>query len=1052
MASNQMNQMESIFNQFDSSIQGGHMGSGTNNPAHQHMAVSTMHMGLMLPPGSIAPTPQHVPVSNIQNIPSYNPGFQRLSMSNMQMGQLGTQAYGLFPQQILLPNKQLGEMEMSFNNMQNLSAASKRKAPMEPVSNQVAQQNMSMPNKRVAPSEHRPWLMQQVSPSNNTLQSQHLQAPKRTVQLQSAPRKSGPQQSSVQKPHTVQVQSSPKIQTDYRSKLRESLASALELVTQRKNKPSNLGKDSQGGAATGQTLEGSQSVGSGLALADALDQGSKLPKDDSLASEGSSVEKGKDGGSASQENSSNGGAGNSVQNTICDNLGLQSNVLLADEDSFSDNIFAKDELLQGNGLSWVMDPVADLTENKEVLSAKNQKPSNQEVGGVVEEQVDQTPQMLAAKIEDELFKLFGGVNKKYKEKGRSLLFNLKDRNNPELRERVVAGEIPPEKLCNMTAEDLASKELSEWRMAKAEELAQMVVLPDSDVRRLVKKTHKGEFQVEVEPDDSVSVEVSVGASSFTRSRLDTEGKEASPPANPVVKEEERATGDKSKLENSDISCTLTIPSTEGNDLMQGLMVDDGLKDTEFLPPIVSLDEFMESLNSEPPFANLQADEGKVSPKLGKDDLESKSKSPDGLPEDPVQTSPDEVDNIDAIDARSDADAKSGDKNVKSENIPVGVSKGEHVWEGLLQLNVSALAPVFAVFKSGEKVSTKEWPALIELKGRVRLNPFEKFLQELPMSRSRAVMIVHFICKEGSAESDQASIREVGDSYVLDGRVGFAEPSPGVELYLCPTNEKMRQMLGKIVSNDQTGVLDNIDNGLIGVFVLRKLTPTISPNSTSSHHKHSSSKKQHHVTTSSRRREDKDVNMNVNVTPRRPTNPFNKPQTQTIEEDDDDDDVPPGFGAGTARDEDDLPEFNFSTRSTQNPSRRLGQAPLRMHSQAPVDQMRELIYKYGQTQTSESPRTWQANRGIGVPVRQWNDDDDDDIPEWQPQASSQPQISHQHAAVQNFQQTAPMVTQLLPHQQPNVATMYSSSSSVNMMQGQGQQNTAMNTWRGPQWNR
>lgn len=42
--------------------------------------------------------------------------------------------------------------------------------------------------------------------------------------------------------------------------------------------------------------------------------------------------------------------------------------------------------------------------------------------------------------------------------------------------------------------------------------------------------------------------------------------------------------------------------------------------------------------------------------------------------------------------------------------------------------------------SGETTSTKEWPNSLEVKGRVRIDAFEKFLQELPMSRSRAVMV------------------------------------------------------------------------------------------------------------------------------------------------------------------------------------------------------------------------------------------------------------------------------------------------------------------------
>lgn len=51
--------------------------------------------------------------------------------------------------------------------------------------------------------------------------------------------------------------------------------------------------------------------------------------------------------------------------------------------------------------------------------------------------------------------------------------------------------------------------------------------------------------------------------------------------------------------------------------------------------------------------------------------------------------------------------------------------------------------------SGERTSAKDWPGILEIKGRVRLDAFEKFLQELPLSRSRAVMVslVYFCCTE-----------------------------------------------------------------------------------------------------------------------------------------------------------------------------------------------------------------------------------------------------------------------------------------------------------------
>ena len=122
-------------------------------------------------------------------------------------------------------------------------------------------------------------------------------------------------------------------------------------------------------------------------------------------------------------------------------------------------------------------------------------------------------QRVAFDVESEMYRHFGGVNRKYKEKARSLLFNLKDRSNPELRARVLSGEITPENLCSMNAEQLASKELSEWRIAKAEEFAHMIVLtePDGGQPRLVKKTHKGEFEVTVEKDDVLTEVVTAGS-------------------------------------------------------------------------------------------------------------------------------------------------------------------------------------------------------------------------------------------------------------------------------------------------------------------------------------------------------------------------------------------------------------------------------------------------------------------------------------------------------------------------------------------------------------
>ncbi|KAI9249425.1 transcription elongation factor S-II [Phascolomyces articulosus] len=64
----------------------------------------------------------------------------------------------------------------------------------------------------------------------------------------------------------------------------------------------------------------------------------------------------------------------------------------------------------------------------------------------------------AKAIEKAVFVDYGGVNDGYKNKVRSLALNLKNKNNPGLRESVVSGELPVVKLCTMSIEDMASEE------------------------------------------------------------------------------------------------------------------------------------------------------------------------------------------------------------------------------------------------------------------------------------------------------------------------------------------------------------------------------------------------------------------------------------------------------------------------------------------------------------------------------------------------------------------------------------------------------------------
>lgn len=64
-----------------------------------------------------------------------------------------------------------------------------------------------------------------------------------------------------------------------------------------------------------------------------------------------------------------------------------------------------------------------------------------------------------------------------------------------------------------------------------------------------------------------------------------------------------------------------------------------------------------------------------------------------------------------------------------------------------------------------------------------------------------------------------------DSYISDERLGFAEPAPGVELYLCPPRTKTVDMIINHLPKSYTEKLINIDDGLIGIVVWRKVQIT-----------------------------------------------------------------------------------------------------------------------------------------------------------------------------------------------------------------------------------
>ncbi|GMQ07149.1 hypothetical protein CsSME_00051472 [Camellia sinensis var. sinensis] len=166
--------------------------------------------------------------------------------------------------------------------------------------------------------------------------------------------------------------------------------------------------------------------------------------------------------------------------------------------------------------------------------------------------------------------------------------------------------------------------------------------------------------------------------------------------------------------------------------------------------------------------------------------------------------------------------KSGpDEKSKSHLGKAASVVSEKLWDGPLQLNSSVTVSAVAFFKSGEKLLDTNWGESVEVKGKVRLEAFEKYIQDLPRSRNRGLMVISLCWKEGSSETGLKGMKEIAKGYKKGERVGFAKLSPGIDLYICPRSDAIITILAKYgFFKGMAAVEDNRDS-MIGCVVWRR---------------------------------------------------------------------------------------------------------------------------------------------------------------------------------------------------------------------------------------
>nr|XP_024396589.1 uncharacterized protein LOC112292392 isoform X2 [Physcomitrium patens] len=447
---------------------------------------------------------------------------------------------------------------------------------------------------------------------------------------------------------------------------------------------------------------------------------------------------------------------------------------------------------------------------------------------------------LATDIEAELFKLYGS-KKMYNQKARSLLFNLKDKSNPELRARVFSGEIPPEDLCRMSGEQLASKELSDWRNAKEQALDKMLVLTDADTvsGKVVKKTHKGEFVVDVQNETTVDIMPAVTRSVFPASNVEKAGQDApvqmENQVNHSLNKSKYGTSLPLKRSRSEESDRVFVASTQSSQLSEESRAKEtaqpqSILSETILPTIMSLDEYMKTQNGD----GVQEDVFQDTPIETRDPLTHRAAdslgvtievAEDRAPGLKVVSPGEESSVLKSTSTRDESpslkSAEAAERHVKLPSDTGKIGEDRVVWTGQIQLSGSRHSPLAIKHRSGEMVDLKSWPKSLELKGRVRLAHLDKFLQELQQSRSRVVTVISVVVQDGHADQAAATehVKEIASQYQMGDRVGFIEPRSGYEVYLLPPGSGTTKLLSEH-GHSSTEALGK-DVVLVGVIVWRR---------------------------------------------------------------------------------------------------------------------------------------------------------------------------------------------------------------------------------------
>ncbi|EEC78119.1 hypothetical protein OsI_17657 [Oryza sativa Indica Group] len=155
------------------------------------------------------------------------------------------------------------------------------------------------------------------------------------------------------------------------------------------------------------------------------------------------------------------------------------------------------------------------------------------------------------------------------------------------------------------------------------------------------------------------------------------------------------------------------------------------------------------------------------------------------------------------------------------NGPAGLSSILSNSQGFAPQDILSGTTELSGIRSEKKNHDITWPKIIEIKGRVKLDAFEKFVQELRRCQTRSLMVISLCWKFGTSKAGLLGMKEVAENFEASQKVGFADVCDGSNLYVCPRSDAVITILAKCGFFKGMSAADTNQDSLIGCIVWRR---------------------------------------------------------------------------------------------------------------------------------------------------------------------------------------------------------------------------------------